>query len=100
MSARRAGPLPAKSRTKYSGDYQVRARFVRQRANADPSTRCWRTGLTLAEGRAKWGTKVHWQAGHVDGYTDLLAAELSHPNQSAGAKVGNAKRVEPREPWP
>lgn len=92
--------MPAKSRSKYAGTYQTRARLIRDRANADPSTRCWRTGLTLAEGRAKWGAHIKWQAGHVDGYTDLLAAELSHPNQSFGAAVGNRKRVEPfSEKW-
>lgn len=92
--------MPAIDRNKYAGTYQTESRRIRQHANADPMTRCWRTGLTLAEGRAKWGDNVQWQAGHVDGHVNVLAAELSHPNQSAGASDGNRKRVEPHsERW-
>ena len=79
--------MPATDRSHYRGSYQDRAKRVRDAANADPSTRCWRSGLTLAEARAQNpGRRIVWHAGHtVDGdkYAPLLP-ELSHVNQSSG----------------
>lgn len=75
----------------YRGDYHVRARHVRAAAYADPTTRCWRGGHTLAEARALWGTHVKWTAGHlVDGQEGgPLAPECSHCNYGAGARLRN-----------
>ena len=76
--------------------YKRQAAHVRAVAYGDPTTRCWRCGMTLEQVKR---TKPHatWDAGHlVDG--DLLAglrAECSPCNRSAGARAGNAAR-EPR----
>ncbi len=81
-----------------SGSYQRRARQVRQRANADPTTTCWRCGLTLD---AKPGDT--WDAGHLrDGDpTSPLLPEHSSCNRSAGATAGNRRRVglRPTRDW-
>jgi hypothetical protein len=59
--------------------------------------------LTLAEGQAKWGNHIKWNAGHIiDGQIDgILAAELSRPNQQAGARLGNQRRqgLQPTRQW-
>ena len=74
----------------HSGSYQRRAALVRQRADADPRTTCWRCGRTKAE----HGTA--WQAGHeIDGQVDgELRAECTTCNASHGARRGNAMRVQ------
>jgi hypothetical protein len=82
--------MPGRNRAHYSGDYQRRARAVRQAANANPLTRCWRCGRTLDE----HGPGVRWDAGHLrDGDpTSPLAPEASSCNRSAGAAAGNRRR--------
>ena len=82
--------MPARNRSHYSGDYQRRARAVRQAAYADPTTRCWRCGRTLVE----HGATARWDAGHVRDGDPLspLAAEASSCNRSAGAAAGNRRR--------
>jgi hypothetical protein len=75
--------------------YQVRSRQLRQRANADSSTRCWRCGLTLLEAREREPQRqIVWHAGHViDGDNNgPLLPEHSHCNTSAGATAGNLAR--------
>ncbi len=87
--------MPAKDRSHYGGSYPKRARAVRDRANADPSTRCWRCGLTLAEAVKRWPDRpISWHAGHVvDGdSTAPLLPEHSTCNQRAGASFGNLAR--------
>lgn len=89
-------------RAHHQGSYHRRAAVVRARAYADPTTRCWRCGLTLAEHpRHKAGTPARWTAGHViDGQVDgPLAPEASTCNASAGATYGNAKREPRSEDW-
>jgi len=86
--------MPAKKRAHYgTHSYVKRSAAVRAHANADPSTTCWRCGLTLEQVRR---TKPHakWDAGHlVDGDSSQpLRAECSSCNRSAGAIMGNAKR--------
>ena len=44
----------------HRGDYARRAKAVRDAANADPTTRCWRCGRTQAEHGQPW------QAGHLN----------------------------------
>jgi hypothetical protein len=71
---------------------------------ANPSTRCWRCGLTLAEIRARTprSKRVVWQAGHtVDGDNSFpLAAECNVCNEAAGARYGNRKRgLNPSRKW-
>lgn len=79
----------------HRGGYHVNARRVRQMANANPDTRCWRCGLTLAQHPPhKNGTPAKWTAGHVvDGQVGgPLAPEASTCNYSAGATAGNQRR--------
>ena len=74
--------------------FVVLGKRIRDAANADPTTRCWRCGLTLAE-RHRTHPHATWQAGHlVDGDLSAgLAAECSTPcNSGAGARVSNANR--------
>jgi len=82
--------MPAYDRRHYRGDYHRRARAVRDAANADSSTRCWRCGDTARHGDP-------WQAGHLrDGdLTSPLAAEHRSCNGRAGAALTNGRR-EPR----
>lgn len=77
-------------RAHYRGSYQRQARAVRAQANADPTTRCGRCGLTLAEHR----DGATWDAGHVnDGQIGgPLQPEASTCNRSAGAALGNRRR--------
>lgn len=84
MTARKGQPKPAH----YTGSYHVRARRVRDNANADPGTRCWRCGLTLTEARAKHRRNIVWQAGHIiDAHPDSpLAPECSLCNIRAGIR--------------
>jgi hypothetical protein len=75
------------------GTYATEAKAVRDQANANPATRCWRCGRTLTEIRR---TKPHavWDAGHViDGQIGgPLRAECSPCNRGRGAAMGNRKR--------
>lgn len=87
--------MPAKKRSHYRGDYELRARRVVAAAYADPATRCRRCGRTLAEVQSAFPSrKVRWDAGHtVDGNSSFpLAAECSPCNRGAGARMGNAAR--------
>ena len=88
--------MPGRKRAHYRGDYAKRAARVRAAAYADPTTTCWRCGLTLDEARAAH-PHTKWDAGHLeDGAVGgALRPEHSHCNRSAGAALGNARR-EPR----
>lgn len=82
----------------YQGSYHVRARHVRQAAQANPLTQCWRCGKTLAEhGPHKNGKPAAWTAGHLrDGDpTSALAPEASTCNYKAG-RVMQTQATEPR----
>ena len=72
----------------YAGTYQRRAKALRDAANADPSTTCWRCGRTQSQHGQPW------QAGHLnDGEVDgALAAECRGCNAKAGGKHGAALR--------
>lgn len=85
-----AGPKGAHHR----GSYHVTSRRVRQAANADPTTRCWRCGLTLAE-RRRTHPKARWTAGHVvDGQAGgTLLPECSPCNYGNGARLRHRKRT-------
>lgn len=95
--------MPAEDRRHYTGSYQARARAVRDAAYADPSTRCWRCGKTLAEAQRMWpDRRVCWHAGHtVDGNSAYpLRAEHNVCNTSAGAQVTNKRRqLKPSRRW-
>lgn len=71
----------------HRGNYQAAAAKVRAKANADPTTRCWRCGQLARPGDP-------WTAGHInDGQTGgPLRAEHASCNYSAGAQLGNARR--------
>ena len=80
----------------HRGTYHVESRRVRDAANADPTTKCWRCGLTLdAHAPHANGSRPRWQAGHVidSDPTSPLAPEASTCNSSAGAAVGNMRRA-------
>lgn len=78
----------------YRGDYHQRSKWVRDQANNDPTTRCWRCGLTLIE-RHRTHPQARWTAGHlVDGQINgHLAPECSTCNYSNGAKLRHRKRT-------
>jgi hypothetical protein len=83
--------MARRPRRHYSGDYAARAAALRARANADPATRCWRCGRTLAEHPPhRNGRRPTWQAGHVvDGQAGgTLLPEASTCNVTAGARIG------------
>ncbi len=93
--------MPNRDRQHYTGSYDARAKRVRDAANADPTTRCWRCGLTLAEKR-KTDPDVTWHAGHtVDGNSQHpLAPEHSTCNTSAGGRLGAKTRwLNPSRRW-
>lgn len=77
----------------HRGSHQVRARRVVEAANANPDTRCWRCGRTMAEIR-RTKPRARWTGGHLhDGQVDgQLAAECSPCNYGAGATMGNRRR--------
>lgn len=89
--------MTGRGQAHYRGDYARRAAAVRAAAYADPGTRCWRCGLTLAEAqeRARPGKVVRWHAGHtVDGSTmHALAPEHSTCNMSAGGRLGRSMQL-------
>lgn len=72
------------SRTYYRGDYQARAKQVRDQANAEPNTRCWRCGQPARPGDP-------WQAGHlIDSDPNSgLAPEHARCNAQAGARLSH-----------
>ena len=77
------------------GSYQVRAARVREAANADPTTRCWRCGGLAVVGDP-------WQAGHVrdSDPTSPLAAEHQSCNTAAGSRLRHGGgRVETSRRW-
>ncbi len=79
----------------HDSTHNRRAKPVRDRAYADPSTTCWRCGLTLAQVRlANPDRKVVWHAGHTEP-TRLapLLAECSLCNLRNAAETTAAKRA-------
>lgn len=72
----------------HRGDYQRRAAHVRAVAYADPTTRCWRCGLTLSQ-RRRTHPRSRWTAGHLhDGEVGgPLAPECSWCNYSSGSRL-------------
>ena len=82
----------------HRGGYQRQAKRVTDWANTNPDTRCRRCGLTLAEHPpTKTGNPPKWSAGHViDGQVGgALKPEVLGCNSSAGATMGNLKRLNP-----
>lgn len=71
----------------HRGSYQTRAKQVRDQANYDPATRCWRCGELRRAGDP-------WQAGHInDGQVDgPLAAEHASCNARAGQILSTQRR--------
>ena len=73
----------------HRGSYQAKAKQVRDRANANPATVCWRCG-----GLARHGDP--WQAGHtVDGMID---GPLAPEHRSCNARAGQALSTKRRAP--
>jgi hypothetical protein len=88
--------VPAKDRRHYTGDYQRRAKAVRDAAYADPLTTCWRCGYTLNEGPHR-RVGERWQAGHV--IDASMASPLLPEARSCNASAGNRRRTQlEREP--
>lgn len=74
--------------------HDKRAKVIRWRAYADPATRCWRCGRTLAEVKAAEPTRrVEWHAGHTGGPLEPLAPECSLCNWRDSAATTRAKRA-------
>jgi hypothetical protein len=74
--------------------HDLRAKPIRERAYADPSTRCWRCGRTLAEVKAAEPMRrVVWHAGHTGGRWDPLLAECSLCNWRDSAATTRMKRA-------
>lgn len=71
----------------HRGSYQTRAAAVRARANADPTTTCWRCGQPARPGDP-------WTAGHIidTNPASPLKPEHASCNYSAGATLGNRRR--------
>jgi len=80
--------MPGKQRAHYAHDYQRRARAVRQAADTNPLTLCARCGEPARPDDP-------WDAGHErDGDpTSPLRAEHASCNRSAGATLGNRRRI-------
>lgn len=78
--------MSGKRKPWHAGSYPRQAKQVRDRANANPTTRCWRCGRTQAEHKAPW------QAGHVIDGVGPLAPECTTCNTSHGATRGNRMR--------
>ena len=72
----------------YAGRFAVKAKGVRRRAYADPTTRCRRCGLTLEERRVTHPAET-WDAGHVTAgqVNGELVAEHASCNRAAGARA-------------
>lgn len=77
----------------HSGTYHVRARRIREQANANPFTRCWRCGKTMDEIR-QLRPKAKWQAGHlVAGQVNgPMLPECSWCNAKHGQALSTASR--------
>lgn len=90
--------MPRTKPAHYRGSYHVDSKRVRDRANADPTTRCRRCGLTLAEIR-KVKPRAKWTAGHVvDGQPGgVLRPECSPCNYRAGQALAMARKRHRRE---
>jgi hypothetical protein len=89
-------PKPAHRR----GNCHVTARLVREAANANPKTTCWRCGKTLAEHAPhKSGRPATWTAGHVnDGEAGgQLLPEASTCNYRAG--MAALRGITPSRKW-
>jgi hypothetical protein len=84
------------------GPYRRLAKLVTDAAYADPTTRCWRCGLTLAQHpRTRTGKVPTWDAGHlVDGDPNSpLLPEASVCNRRAGGQLGNDRRYAAQRAW-
>lgn len=85
----------------YRGTYHRQAAALRKAANANPNTRCWRCGRTLAEHPPRRdGTPAKWTAGHVhDGEPGgNLQPEADVCNYAAGANL-HRRKSEPSRRW-
>ena len=83
----------------HMGTYHVRARQIREQANASPVTICWRCGLRLDQHPpTKTGRPPRWTAGHVEddngNHTGHLAPEANTCNFTEGARKGNRLRAD------
>lgn len=87
--------MPPRDNSLWRGDYPRRAKTVRDAANADPTTKCWRCGRTLIE----HGPGDTWQAGHIRSSdpTSPLAPEARSCNiREMLHRRNHPERAEPR----
>lgn len=87
----------------HKGTFHVRSKRIRDAAYADPETRCWRCGFTLAERQAQFPLRdVVWTAGHLNDseVEGELAAEDSVCNFGQGAKLAHGAVSGGNEPDP
>lgn len=86
------------SQPHHAGSYVRRAKKLRDAANANPGTLCWRCGRTLAAHPPhRDGKPATWTAGHlIDGQMGgPLAPEASTCNYRAGAIMRNTRGITP-----
>lgn len=79
----------------HNSQHDAAARILNAQADADPTTRCWRCGRTMAEIR-RTKPRARWQAGHlIDG---VSAAGYGHECSECNARAGQALAVAARQP--
>ena len=93
--------MPAHNRAHYTQTYATQSRKLKQRAYADPTTRCeailedgTTCGRTLSQHPPhKTGRAIRWTAGHVnDGEVNgALRPEASSCAASSGARLRNER---------
>lgn len=83
--------MSGRPKAHHRGTHQADSARIRDAAYRDPTTRCRRCGLTLAEKRLE-KPNDGWDAGHPEIGEVGLAAEHISCNRSAGASHGNRMR--------
>ena len=82
--------MPAKDRRHYRNGYNLRAKRLRDAADADPATRCWRCGgLSRPDDP--------WQAGHVRDADPT--SPLMPEHQSCNVKAGRQLQEPRSQRW-
>lgn len=94
--------MPARDRRHYEGDYQARRDVLVKAAYADPTTTCWRCGLTFAEFAAQFPRKhAKWHADHVVPGSRLSPLRPAHAscNTEDGARNSHGTGLNSSRRW-
>lgn len=76
----------------HRGSYDRRSQMVRDTANADPTTRCWRCNGLAREGDP-------WQAGHLRDADAASPLAPEHRSCNIRAARQAERKVPPSEDW-